>query len=93
MKLLNLGISLTTKPLAEKLRVQDMSKIVTAAAQLAIDQLPFHIGECSVAYIKDMGHLIAVKEWEPNCDGEELNSAGLQFMVFLFTCVSTLSNL
>lgn len=65
----------------EKLRQQDIAKDVTAAARLAANNLPNFINECAVVYLPEMGHLIAIKKWEPNCTPEQLHDFGFQFMV------------
>ncbi|RZC42494.1 mutS protein 5-like [Asbolus verrucosus] len=68
---------------AKKLRRQDIAKHVTAAAKIAVDQLPNYLHECAIVYLPEMGHLIAIKEWEPNCNPEELKELGFQFMFTL----------
>lgn len=67
--------------LVEELRKQSIAKNITAAAHFAVNQLPDYLNECSVVYIPEMGHLIAVKEWEPDCDRNRLQEAGFQFVV------------
>lgn len=69
----------------EKLRQQDISKDVTAAARLAADNLPDFLEECAVVYLPEMGHLIVIKEWDPNCVPEELEYLGFKFVVNIFT--------
>lgn len=56
---------------------------MTAAANFAVDRLPHYFTVCSIIYIPEMGHLIVVKEWEPNLDKTELQNMGFQFMVGL----------
>ncbi|XP_018568658.1 mutS protein homolog 5-like isoform X2 [Anoplophora glabripennis] len=68
---------------AKKLRQQDIAKDVTAAARFAANELPDFINECAVVYLPEMGHLIAIKEWEPNCNPEQLHDLGFQFMFTL----------
>lgn len=69
----------------EKIRRQDIGKHLTAAADFALKQLPHYFTECSVVYVPEMGHLVVVKEQEPDEDtGElsnELQELGFQFMV------------
>ncbi|KAJ8964564.1 hypothetical protein NQ314_004868 [Rhamnusium bicolor] len=67
----------------EKLRQQDIAKDVTAAARFTANDLPDFLNECSVVYLPEMGHLIAIKEWEPNCNPEQLQDLGFQFMFTL----------
>ncbi|XP_044754707.1 mutS protein homolog 5-like [Coccinella septempunctata] len=65
---------------AKKLQRQDIAKHVTAAARIAVEELPDFLTECAVVYLPEMGHLVAVKEWEPNCNPEELGTIGYKFM-------------
>lgn len=65
----------------ELLHQQDVSKHVTAAARFAANDLPDFIDECKVVYLPEMGHLMVIKKWEPDCDPEQLESLGYQFMV------------
>ncbi|KAJ8918621.1 hypothetical protein NQ315_013127 [Exocentrus adspersus] len=68
---------------AKKLRQQDIAKDVTAAARFAANDLPDFLNECAVVYLPEMGHLIAIKEWEPDCNPEQLQDLGFQFMFTL----------
>lgn len=54
---------------------------MTAAARFAANDLPDFLNECAVVYLPEMGHLIAIKEWEPDCNPEQLQDLGFQFMV------------
>ncbi|KAL1490889.1 hypothetical protein ABEB36_011567 [Hypothenemus hampei] len=65
---------------AKLLRQQDLAKHLTAAARLAINDLPDYINECKVLYLPEMGHLMVIKEWEPNCTPEQLEYLGYKFM-------------
>lgn len=65
----------------EKLRRQDIINDVMAAARFAAENLPDFLDECSVVYIPEMGHLLAIKEWEPDCIPEDLQHLGFQFVV------------
>ncbi|KAL3267858.1 hypothetical protein HHI36_006999 [Cryptolaemus montrouzieri] len=65
---------------AKKLQRQDIVKHLTAAARVAVEELPDYLTECAVVYLPEMGHLISVKEWEPNCNPEALNEIGYKFM-------------
>lgn len=65
----------------EKCKRQDIAKHVTVAAKLAANQLPNFLKECSVVYLPEMGHLIAIREWTPDCHPEDLEEFGFQFMV------------
>lgn len=58
-----------------------MSKDLTAAARFAANDLPDFLNECAIIYLPEMGHLIAIKEWEPNCDPEELKKFDYHLMV------------
>ncbi|EFA10321.2 mutS protein homolog 5 isoform X2 [Tribolium castaneum] len=68
---------------AKKLRRQDIAQHVRAAAGVAAEQLPDYLNECSIVYLPEMGHLVAINEWKPNCDPEELKDLGFQFMFTL----------
>ncbi|KAH1009656.1 hypothetical protein HUJ04_001983 [Dendroctonus ponderosae] len=68
---------------AKLLHQQDVSKHVTAAARFAANDLPDFIDECKVVYLPEMGHLMVIKRWEPDCDPEQLESLGYQFMFAL----------
>ncbi|KAJ3643741.1 hypothetical protein Zmor_026433 [Zophobas morio] len=68
---------------AKKLRRQDIAQHVTAAAELAAQQLPDYLHECAIVYLPEMGHLLAIKEWEPHCDPESLADLGFRFMFTL----------
>ncbi|XP_044266292.1 LOW QUALITY PROTEIN: mutS protein homolog 5-like [Tribolium madens] len=68
---------------AKKLRRQDIAQHVRAAAEVAAEQLPDYLHECAIVYLPEMGHLIAIKEWELNCNPEELKDLGFQFMFTL----------
>ncbi|XP_060528669.1 mutS protein homolog 5-like isoform X2 [Cylas formicarius] len=68
---------------AKFLRRQDIAKHVTAAAGLAVQDLPDYINECKIVYLPEMGHLMALKEWELGCDPEQLQHLGFQFMFSL----------
>nr|CAH7759268.1 unnamed protein product [Callosobruchus chinensis] len=68
---------------AKKLRRQDIAKSVTAAARFAANDLPDFLDECCVVYLPEMGHLISVKEWEPDCNPDELAHLGFRFMFSL----------
>ncbi|KAJ8986006.1 hypothetical protein NQ317_013890 [Molorchus minor] len=68
---------------AKKLRQQGIAKDVTAAARFAANNLPEFLNECAVVYLPEMGHLIAIKEWEPGCDPDQLQDLGFQFMFTL----------
>lgn len=72
------------KPFLELLHQQDVKKHVTAAARFAVNELPDYINECKVVYLPEMGHLMAIKEWEPNSDPQQLQYLGYQFMVCCF---------
>lgn len=62
--------------------MQDIAKNVTAAANFAVDNLPSYIDSCMVVHVPEMGYLVAIKEWETNCNKEELTEFGFLFMVF-----------
>ncbi|CAG9863939.1 unnamed protein product [Phyllotreta striolata] len=64
----------------KKLRRQDITNDVMAAARFAADNLPDFLDECSVVYIPEMGHLLSIKEWETDCSPEDLEHLGFQFM-------------
>ncbi|KAF5279974.1 hypothetical protein FQR65_LT15112 [Abscondita terminalis] len=64
---------------AKELKKQDIAKNATAAAQIAVNQLPDFLNECSVVYIPEMGHFVAVQKWEPNCDRNALGNHGFSF--------------
>ncbi|CAH2011861.1 unnamed protein product [Acanthoscelides obtectus] len=68
---------------AKKLRRQDIAKSVTAAARFAVDDLPPFLNKCCVVYLPEMGHLISVKEWKPNCNPDELAHLHFRFMFSL----------
>jgi hypothetical protein len=57
---------------------------VSAAAAVAADQLPDYLQECAIVYLPEMGHLIAIKEWSPGCNPEDLKELGFHFMVITF---------
>ncbi|XP_030754739.1 mutS protein homolog 5-like [Sitophilus oryzae] len=63
---------------AKLLRRQDISKHVNAAARCALNDLPQFVSECKVVYLPEMGHLVAIKEWEPNCDQSAFQDLGYQ---------------
>jgi len=65
----------------EKLRRQDVGKHLTAAANISVNQLPQFVDECSIVYIPEMGHLLAIKKTEQNSDPFGLDYLGFQFMV------------
>lgn len=65
----------------EKLRQQDIAKDVAAAARLAANNLPDFLEECAIVYLPEMGHLIAIKKWEPDCNPEDLEHVGYKFLV------------
>ncbi|KAG5894164.1 hypothetical protein JTB14_001860 [Gonioctena quinquepunctata] len=65
---------------AKKLRQQDITKDITAAARFSADNLPDFLDECVVIFLPEMGHLIGIREWEPGCNPEELQHLGFQFM-------------
>lgn len=67
----------------EKLRRNDISKSVNVAARIVVDELPDYIGECTVIYLPEMGHLIAIKEWQDDCDPNVLQQMGYQFVVLI----------
>lgn len=52
-----------------------------AAARIAAEGLPDFLYGCAIVYLPEMGHLIAIKEWEPNCNPDELLQFGYHFMV------------
>ncbi|XP_068897033.1 mutS protein homolog 5-like isoform X2 [Tenebrio molitor] len=68
---------------AKKLRRQDIAQHVSAAAAVAADQLPDYLQECAIVYLPEMGHLIAIKEWSPGCNPEDLKELGFHFMFTL----------
>ncbi|XP_050310224.1 mutS protein homolog 5-like [Anthonomus grandis grandis] len=65
---------------AKLLRERDVVKHVTAAARFAVDDLPSYINECKIVYLPEMGHLMAIKEWQEDCDPDHLQDLGYQFM-------------
>ncbi|XP_018326196.1 mutS protein homolog 5 [Agrilus planipennis] len=64
----------------KKLKQKDIAKTITAAANFAVNQLPDFINECSVVFLPEMGHLVSIKEWEPDCDKDTLQGIGYQFV-------------
>uniref|UniRef100_A0A6P7FG07 Uncharacterized protein LOC114327691 n=1 Tax=Diabrotica virgifera virgifera TaxID=50390 RepID=A0A6P7FG07_DIAVI len=64
----------------KKLRRQGIMNDVMAAARFAADNLPDFLDECSVVYLPEMGHLLAIKEWKPDCQPEDLQNLGFQFV-------------
>lgn len=67
--------------ISEKLRRKDIGKHITRAALFAVDQLPPYIDECSIIFVPEMGHLIAIKEWEEDCNPDDLKDLDFKFMV------------
>ncbi|XP_056636028.1 mutS protein homolog 5-like [Diorhabda sublineata] len=65
---------------AKMLRRQDIINDVMAAARFAAENLPDFLDECSVVYLPEMGHLLAVKEWEKDCNPEDLQYLDFRFM-------------
>ncbi|KAK9890839.1 hypothetical protein WA026_012185 [Henosepilachna vigintioctopunctata] len=72
---------------AKKMQRQDISKNVTAAARVAVEELPEYLSECVVVYLPEVGHLVSIKEWEPNCDPEQLSDIGYKFMFTVGGCI------
>ncbi|KAJ8952800.1 hypothetical protein NQ318_008117 [Aromia moschata] len=68
---------------AKRLRQQGMAKDLTAAARFSADNLPDFLNECAMVYLPEIGHLIAIKEWESHCDPEQLKDLDFQFMFTL----------
>ncbi|KAF5275985.1 hypothetical protein FQA39_LY00781 [Lamprigera yunnana] len=64
---------------SKQLKKQDIAKNVTAAAQIAVNQLPEYLNECSVVYVPEMGHYVSIIKWEPNCNQYALENHGFQF--------------
>ncbi|KAF7272026.1 hypothetical protein GWI33_015165 [Rhynchophorus ferrugineus] len=65
---------------AKLLRQQDIAKHVSAAARCAVNDLPDFVNECQVIYLPEMGHHVAIREWEPNCNINAFEDLGYQFM-------------
>ncbi|CAH0555687.1 unnamed protein product [Brassicogethes aeneus] len=65
---------------AKKLRQKDISKNINVAARIVVEELPDFITECSIVYLPEMGHHIAINEWEPDCIPEQLEEFGYQFV-------------
>lgn len=66
---------------AKKLKLQDIVKNVTTAANIAVDNLPNYIDSCTVVHVPEVGYLVSIEEWEPNCNIEQFSDLGYQFMV------------
>ncbi|XP_072388558.1 mutS protein homolog 5-like [Diabrotica undecimpunctata] len=64
----------------KKLRRQGIMNDVMAAARFAADNLPDFLDECSVVYLPEMGHLLAIKEWKSDCQPEDLQYLGFQYV-------------
>ncbi|XP_017784719.1 PREDICTED: mutS protein homolog 5-like [Nicrophorus vespilloides] len=64
----------------KKMIKEDIFKRVTVAANIVVDQLPAFLKECVVCFIPDMGHVVAVKKWDQNCDPRSMHEFGFQYM-------------
>lgn len=69
---------------SEKLKLQSIAKSVTTAANFALHHLPSYIDSCMVVHVPEMGYLVAIKEWEQNCNREQLLEFGFHFMVLKY---------
>lgn len=67
----------------ERLKLQNIAKSVTTAANFAVDHLPSYIDSCMVVHVPEMGYLVAIKEWENNSNKDQLAEFGFQFAVSL----------
>ncbi|KAK4882098.1 hypothetical protein RN001_005417 [Aquatica leii] len=72
---------------AKEFKKQDIAKNVTAAARIAVNQLPEYLNECSVVYIPEMGHFVAVTKWEANGDWNAPQSYGFHFVFETNDCL------
>lgn len=67
--------------LVEKVQLQDISKQVTGASNFLVDRLPDYVEECRIVLIPNVGHTITIRQWDVNCDPEQLAPYDLSYMV------------
>ncbi|XP_022918563.2 mutS protein homolog 5-like [Onthophagus taurus] len=64
----------------KKMLRHEMGKNIRTAANFTLDQLPDCFDQCTVIYIPEMGHLIAVKKTEFNKNPIQLEHLGFEFI-------------
>ncbi|KAK5650830.1 hypothetical protein RI129_001859 [Pyrocoelia pectoralis] len=62
------------------LKKRDIAKNATAAAHIALNQLPDFVTECSVVYLPELGHFVVIKEWDTDCNRNELEEYDFHFV-------------